>query len=89
MPRYAGCGLRLILKTTQLELLAASPAEAVTWVSGVNRLPLGSKHLALLALVRQHHAELLAAAPSPAPAPTTAGAAVSGNSVAMLLSGAG
>jgi hypothetical protein len=41
------CGLRLILTSSQIELLATCAAEADAWVAGINWLPFGSKHLAL------------------------------------------
>ena len=48
------CGLRLILKSYELDALAASPEEARAWVRGINYLPLGGKHRRLLLQMRQH-----------------------------------
>ena len=48
------CGLRLILKSYEIDALAPSPEEARAWVRGVNHLPLGGKHRHLLVLVRKH-----------------------------------
>ena len=50
---WSACGLRLILRTMQLELIAADREEADAWVCGINRLPVGSKGLALRALVKK------------------------------------
>ena len=47
-------GFRLILKSYELELIAPNEEEMRAWVRGVNVLPLGGKHRALLALVRKH-----------------------------------
>ena len=44
-------GFRLVLKSFELEVLAPSVEEARVWVRGVNCLPLGAKHRALLSLV--------------------------------------
>lgn len=54
----AGCGLRLFLVSSQVELIATSPAEASAWVDGVNWLPFGSKNLALSANVAIAHPAL-------------------------------
>ena len=42
-------------KSYELDVLAASAQEAAFWVRGVNALPLGSKHAALLALAKRFH----------------------------------
>lgn len=52
------CGLRLILASSQLELIASSAAEAEAWITGINWLPLGSKHLALAGHAALTHPEL-------------------------------
>ena len=73
-------GFRLVAKSYELDVLAASAQEARFWIRGVNTLPLGSKHCALLALVRKHHpkiageADKRAAAVAAADAETESGA---------------
>ena len=49
----ARAGFRLVTKSYEIDAIAASPHEARQWVRGVNSLPLGGKHRALLHLVRQ------------------------------------
>ena len=48
------CGLRLILKSYELDVVATSMEEARAWVRGVNHLPLGGKHRILIELMRQN-----------------------------------
>ena len=57
------CGLRLVLKSYELDCIAPTEELAREWVRGINHLPLGGKHRHLLMLARKH-----AAAPE---APTT------------------
>ena len=52
-------GFRLIAKSFELDVLATSAQEARFWIRGVNTLPFGSKHCALLALARKHHPNLV------------------------------
>ena len=52
-------GFRLIGKSYELDVLATSAMEARLWIRGVNTLPFGSKHCALLALARKHHPHLV------------------------------
>ena len=49
------CGLRLVCKSYELDVLAASADEQRFWVRGVNALAVGSKHAALLALAKRFH----------------------------------
>ena len=48
-----GAAFRLVLKSYEVDAIAPSAEEARRWVRGVNHLPLGGKHRALLALVRK------------------------------------
>ena len=52
-----GCGLRLVLASSLLEVLAPSCEAAAAWVAGVNALPLGSKQIALAEAASQSHAQ--------------------------------
>ena len=58
-------GFRLIGKSYELDVLATSAMEARLWIRGVNTLPFGSKHCALLALARKHHPHLVPTASEP------------------------
>ena len=58
-------GFRLIGKSYELDVLATSAMEARLWIRGVNTLPFGSKHCALLALARKHHPHLVPTASQP------------------------
>jgi len=49
------CGFRLILKSYELDVIAASPWEMLYWVRGVNWLPVGFKSCYLFELVQKHH----------------------------------
>ena len=46
-------------KLTRENGVATSAQEARFWIRGVNTLPFGSKHCALLALARKHHPNLV------------------------------
>ena len=58
-------GFRLVGKSYELDVLATSAMEARLWIRGVNTLPFGSKHCALLALARKHHRHLVPTASGP------------------------
>ena len=53
--RQQRCDLRLVCKSYELDVLAASADEQRFWVRGVNALAVGSKHAALLALAKRFH----------------------------------
>jgi hypothetical protein len=48
------CGLRLICKSYELDVLAPTAKDAREWTRGINHLPLGGKHRQLLILTRKH-----------------------------------
>ena len=59
------CGLRLVCKSYELDVLAASADEQRFWVRGVNALAVGSKHAALLALAKRFHPDAEGEVPPP------------------------